>query len=127
MTFRDETTGQAPTSLAKGLSLAAPSRSHGDGLTLREVLRAGVVAGYESLRLPAPRETRDPLWAGWAALASWVGEKARLTGADDRATARHLVRCFLRSKNARKLGWPIRFLVENGNEFWSDELPAEVA
>lgn len=99
----------------------------GDGVTLGEFIRQGVVAGYETLKQPAPRETRDPLWSGWAELEHWTVEKSRLVGRPQRDTARHLIRCFLRSPLARKKGHPIKFLVENGNEYWADELPAEVA
>lgn len=98
-----------------------------EGVTLREFLRAGVGKGYEQLRQPAPREVRDLTWVGWAELEHWTVEKARLLGRDQRETGRHLIRCFLRSATARKKGHPIKFLVENANEFWADDLPAEVA
>jgi hypothetical protein len=119
VTFRDET---APASSAKGLSLAkvAP-KNYGDGVTLREYLRLGIVEGYErSLLMPAPRETSDPMWAGWAALAGWVVSRARLTGADERETAEKIVRCFLASPKAKAKGWPIPFLVNNCAEYWRD-------
>jgi hypothetical protein len=98
-----------------------------DGQPFNDWLRAGVTRGYESLRKPAPRETRDPLWVGWRELEAWVVDKARLLGRDEPETGRHLIRCFLRSPIAAKKGFPITFLVQNGNEFWRDELPPEVA
>lgn len=98
-----------------------------DGQPLHDWLRAGVVRGYESLKKPAPREARDPLWVGWRELEAWVLDKARLTGRDPHDVGRHHVRCFLRSPAAKRKGWPIAFLVANGNEFWTDDLPSEVS
>lgn len=98
-----------------------------DGVPLRDFVRSGVIKGYEHLKLPEPRETRDLTWRGWHELEHWTVKKASLLGWDQRETARHLIRCFLRSATARKKGHPIKFLVENANEYWRDELPAEVA
>lgn len=109
-----------PLTLVRGLVV-------GDGITLRDFVRSGVIKGYEHLKLPPPRETRDLTWRGWHELEHWTVSKASLLGWDQRETARHLIRCFLRSATARKKGHPIKFLVENANEYWRDELPAEVA
>lgn len=98
-----------------------------DGKQFHDWLRAGVIKGYESLGKPAPRETRDLLWVGWRELEAWVLDKARLTGRDPQDVGRHHIRCFLRSQAAARKGYPIAFLVANGNEFWTDTLPPEVA
>jgi hypothetical protein len=98
-----------------------------DGQPFADWIRAGVVRGYESIRQPAPRETRDLMWEGWREVELWVLDKARLLGRDEPEIARHLIRCFLRSQAAAKKGWPITFLVQNANEFWRDVLPPEVA
>lgn len=98
-----------------------------DGQPFHDWLRAGVAQGYRSIKLPAPRETRDPLWIGWRELEAWIVEKAELLGRPAPAVARHHIKCFLRSVDARRKGHPISFLVENGSEFWRDTLPPEVA
>lgn len=95
-----------------------------DGQPLGDWLRAGVAKGYESLKLPAPKETKQITWPKWRELEAWVIEKDRLTGkGDQRETGRQLIRCFLRSPRAAKLGYPITFLVANANEYWRDTLP----
>lgn len=108
----------------KALTLFNPDA---DGVRLPEFIRRGVVAGYESIKIVPPRETKDLLWKGWTELGSWVATKANLIGQSEQETARHLMRCFLRSKKANSLGYPIKFLRENANEYWRDELPSEIA
>ncbi len=95
----------------------------GTAQTLREAVRKGAVAGYESLKMPPPKLVKDVLGREWHDLGEWVGAKADLLRWDDLDTARHLMRCFLRSPAAKKKGYPIAFLVANPNEYWRDELP----
>ena len=113
-----------PSRSLKSLSLFRPDA---DGVRLPEFIRRGAEDGYKSIKLVPPRETKDLLWKGWYELGLWVVAKAGLIGWDEPTTARHLMRCFLRSKKAHGLGYPIKFLRENANEYWRDELPAEIA
>ncbi len=94
-----------------------------DGVSLREYLRQGVVSGYQSIKQPAPHETKDLLWSGWARLDRWVSDKAALVDREPRDTGRHLIRCFLRSQVAQRKGYPVSFLVQNAAEYWRDDLP----
>jgi hypothetical protein len=112
---------------SRAAGLSATSGAAVDGQPLYDWLRLGVIKGFETLKRPAPRETRDALWVGWRELEMWVLDKSRLTGRDPAEVGRHHIRCFLRSQAAARKGWPIAFLVANGNEFWQDALPPEVA
>jgi hypothetical protein len=125
----DDATSLSPVaSRVAGLS-AVKASAHTDGQPLYDWIRDATVKAYENpvIKTPAPRETRDPTWVGWRELESWVVTKARLLQRDERDTARHLIRCFMRSKRARQQGYPVKFLRENAAEYWCDELPAEVA
>lgn len=97
--------------------------------SLVEWLCAGLRAAFEGERIksPAPPETADPSWTGWAAIESWIVTKAQLVGRPDRDVGRHLIRCFMRSQRARAAGYPVKFLRENPAEYWRDNLPPELA
>lgn len=83
-------------------------------------IRAGTASAFAAEQLPAPHETRDLTWKGWAKTARWAREKARLEGADESAIAAQLVRGFMGSNRARKAGFPVAFLAQNPLEFWSE-------
>lgn len=108
-----------------------PDAESGSGRTLvalGDVIRSGVALAYEGRDLPAHKRTREPSWSGWADLARWVRDKARLAEVDDEiAIAKHLVRCFFRNTKAEDEGYPIEFLAQNPTQYWRDAELAESA
>jgi hypothetical protein len=83
-------------------------------------IRAGVAQAFTAMELPAPGETRDLTWDGWARLARWAREFAAMRNRDEVDVAAQTVRAFLGHKRAREKGYPVSFLVQNPLEFWSE-------
>lgn len=85
---------------------------------LISALVSGTAQAFESMSLPAPKQTRVITWAGWHELAAWCESKARLDGGEPVAIAQTLVVRFLRDKRAKGEGYPLPFLAQNPGQYW---------
>lgn len=85
---------------------------------LISALVSGTAQAFESMSLPAPKQTRALTWAGWHELAAWCESKARLDGGEPVAIAQTLVVRFLRDKRAKGEGYPLPFLAQNPGQYW---------
>jgi hypothetical protein len=110
------------------LALARPAIGNDSLTALGDRIREGAIKVFGDLGEPAPKETRIITWPGWTDIARWVRDKAQLLGEDDElSVAAHLFRCFARSRDAKRRGYPVPFLARNPLEYWRDAAPAELA
>lgn len=97
-----------------------PRTQPGELGRVANLVQLAAIAGYREAGIPAPRETRDMSWKGWADIARFLIDSAELQNwPEDWRDHRPawLVERFLTDPWAEKRGYPIAHLASNPAEY----------